>query len=281
MIDHDRYRILAAAHAGGQLSRDQTVELEEHLDGCAACRTELAMLRRDHARVAGMLAATPVSSDIRAAVMAAAEGRRQSNRWLMLGTVAALLVSLGGAAVILGSPAPPVVSEATPSASATVEPTESTLPSPSATAASSPSAVPTIAPPVASVTGAYTYAAGDLGTRSITVEAFDADPVTGTWSFANLELGRHMTGPITCLVVDGADAWMAGPATQWSEGVVARAAFLWVHDAGPGIDGDTAVTWGADPGQTLEEMEAWCRDKSTEVERYPVEAGNLIVTPAP
>jgi hypothetical protein len=265
MIDHDRYRLLAAAHAGGVLGREEAVELEAHLDTCVACRSELALLRRDHARVAGMLAATPVSSDVRAAVVAAAGSRRRSSAWLMLGTAAVLLISLGGAAIFLGSSAPPVVPEATASPSA--NPTESTSPSPLATAAS--------------VTGAYTYTAGDLGTRSITVEAFDTDPVSGTWSFANLELGRHMTGPITCLVIDGADAWMAGPATQWSEGVVARAAFLWVHDAGPGVDGDTAVTWGADPGQTLDEMEAWCRDKSTDVERYPIEAGNLIVTAAP
>jgi len=262
MTDHGRYRLLAAAHAGGQLSREEAVELEAHLDTCAACRSELALLRRDHARVAGVLGPIPVSSDVRSAVAAAARGRRRSSPWLMLGTAAVLLTSLGGAAIFLGSPAPGV-------------------PELTASASPSASAAPMTTPPVASVTGAYTYTAGDLGTRSITVEAFDTDPVTGTWSFANLELGRHMTGPITCLVVDGADAWMAGPATQWSEGVVARAAFLRVHDAGPGVDGDTAVTWGADPGQTLEEMEAWCRDKSTDVEMYPVEAGNLIVTPAP
>jgi hypothetical protein len=253
MIDHDRYRLLAAAHAGGQLSRKETDELEQHLETCAACRSELALLRRDHARLADMLAATPISSDVRAAVMAAAGGRRRSTAWLMLAAAAALIISLGSGAILLGSLAPPVGPAATASAT----------------------------PPSASVTGAYTYTAGDLGTRSITVEAFDSDPVTGTWSFANLELGRHMTGPITCLVVDGADAWMAGPATEWSEGVVARAAFLWVHDAGPGVSGDMAVTWGADPGQTLEELEAWCRNKSTDVERYPVEAGNVVVVPRP
>lgn len=34
-----------------------------------------------------------------------------------------------------------------------------------------------------------------------------------------------------------------------------------VHDGGtPGRNGDTAFTWGTDPGQTLEEMEALCEE---------------------
>jgi hypothetical protein len=279
MTDHDRYRLLAAANAGGQLSRDEAVELEQHLETCPACRSELALLRRDHARVASMLATTPVSADVRAAVMAAAGGPPRSTGWLILATAAVLVLSLGGGAIFLGSPATPVGPEAT--ASAPASPTQPVNHSPAATATPSIGPASTVTPTAASVTGAYTYTAGDLGTRSITVEAFDTAPVSGTWSFANLELGRHMTGPITCLVVEGSDAWMAGPATEWSEGVVARAAFLWVHDAGPGVDGDMAVTWGADPGQTLAEMEAWCRNKSTDVERYPVEAGDVVVVPAP
>lgn len=131
--------------------------------------------------------------------------------------------------------------------------------------------------PVAIVAGHYTYFVEPGNLREVTVTAHGTDPVTGTWSWTQVPSGWHLSGPVTCLVVDGPDAWMAGPSTD------GNAAFLWVHDGGsPGSRGDTAVTWIADPGETLEDMEELCETQSSPLglERFPVESGNLVVRPA-
>ena len=58
---------------------------------------------------------------------------------------------------------------------------------------------------------------------------------------------------------------------------------MWVHDGTPGTEGDTAFTWGADPGETLADMEALCENKETSpygFDPFPVVSGNVIVHPA-
>jgi hypothetical protein len=134
-------------------------------------------------------------------------------------------------------------------------------------------------PPVAMVTGTYTYFnAGDpVRWRTVSVNARATEPATGSWSWTT-PLGSA-GGPVTCLRVDGADAWLAGPVTTGDQPT--PAVFLWVHDGGaPGTDGDTAFTWGADPGETLADMEALCESMTTSpygLGPNPVEAGNLTV----
>lgn len=130
-------------------------------------------------------------------------------------------------------------------------------------------------------TGSYIFFAfgNPNAVRSVSIDAHGTDPVKGMWS----QNGR--SGPVTCLVVDGADAFAFGPAT-----VGGRAAFFWVHDGGtPGSAGDLAVTWIQDlpgdelpPGlepQTLEEMESWClnSDPPFEIPQFPLDSGNLTV----
>jgi hypothetical protein len=117
------------------------------------------------------------------------------------------------------------------------------------------------ADPGPKVTGGYSYIVFEgREPRSVSVEAQGSDPVRGRWVF---ERGR-LSGPVTCLNVQGDEAFMFGPGT-----VGGRGAFLWVRDGGlPGGAGDEAITWIQDlPGdelppdvepQTLEEMEGWC-----------------------
>ena len=96
---------------------------------------------------------------------------------------------------------------------------------------------------------------------------------------------------MSCLVVDGPDARVAGPLTRGTEpsGV---AGFLWVQDGGlPGGAGEMAITWMADLGvQTLADMEALCQAKATTadftgdmtgLEQESVLTGNLTVRSAP
>jgi hypothetical protein len=130
-------------------------------------------------------------------------------------------------------------------------------------------------PPVATVTGTYTYVPSGVG-RTVTVDA-RTGPVTGTWSWTNLGTGMILSGSVTCLVVDGKDAWMAGPSTTSGLSV-----FLWVHDGGlPGGEGDMAVTWISDPGQSLKDMQVLCKQKSTTLtELFAVVSGDVIVSAA-
>jgi len=128
------------------------------------------------------------------------------------------------------------------------------------------SGVAQAAPPVASVTGTYTYEIAGVP-RTNTVDA-STHPVTGTWS------RNAFVGLVTCLVVDEHDAWMAGPIMD-SE----LSAFLWVHDGNlPNGAGDMAATWISDPGVSLKDMEVLCKQKSTTLtEQFPVVSGDVIV----
>jgi hypothetical protein len=138
---------------------------------------------------------------------------------------------------------------------------------------------------VDSVTGSYSYVVFEGGApRSVVVDAHGTDPIKGTWSFG----GGQLSGPVTCLVVDGDQAFMFGPGT-----VGGRGAFLWVRDGGtPGGSDDEAITWIQDlPGddlprgfkpQTLAEMEGWCLNSGkgypgADLGTVPLISGNLTI----
>jgi hypothetical protein len=123
---------------------------------------------------------------------------------------------------------------------------------------------------VAKVTGTYTYWF-DSGTgRLVSVNAKDADPAKGTWSWTQLlaegGIGMTLSGDVTCLSVDGQNAWVAGPATNGPVPTPSdHGAFLWLHDSGlPGGVGDMAITWISDPGlTTAQDMVTLCENKAT------------------
>ena len=139
--------------------------------------------------------------------------------------------------------------------------------------------------PVASVTGSYSYVVFEGGPeRSVTIDARGSTPVKGSWSFNGV-----ISGDITCLTIQGDEAFMFGPGT-----VGGRGAFFWVRDgASSGGDDDQAITWIQDlpsdplpPGlkpQTLEEMEGWCLNAGKrfpglrEPGLVPLVSGNLTI----
>lgn len=133
---------------------------------------------------------------------------------------------------------------------------------------------------VAKVTGTYTYHTfSPTPVRTVSVDAHETDPVKGTWwSTRFVDPVETHSGPVTCVQVSGDDAWLAGPTWDGTGAV-----FMWVHDGGtPGRDGDTALTWYADPDQTLAEMEAACENMTTtpfgyEGGMFDVVSGNLNV----
>jgi hypothetical protein len=175
------------------------------------------------------------------------------------------------------------VAESSPAPSSSLSPPLSELPSQEA---------PTPSADVDLVSGNYTYSVNGGGAeRAAAVEARGSDRVTGTWTFQALPDGAEQTGPITCLVVRGSEAFLFGPSAE--EG--GRAAFTWVIDGG--ADGDRAITWiqdlPTDPlppdiePQTVDEMEGWCRNAGrgypglADVPPVPLLSGSLSVHDAP
>ena len=143
------------------------------------------------------------------------------------------------------------------------------------------------------VAGTFTYDAfPDLaeGYRELSVSAQATDPVKGSWTWTRPN--GTFSGPVTCLRVDGDDAWIAGYTAPASEllGVV----FFWVHDGGRPA-GDRVFGWAADLEITLEDMEAVCESMGTAVpipgepgepggwfpiDPVPLLSGNVTIHPA-
>lgn len=111
---------------------------------------------------------------------------------------------------------------------------------------------------------------------------FEGEPI-GEWSrtFPDSEEGESYGGPVTCLVISGSDAWLAGPATTATDGRTDLAALIYVHDGGPDGNGDLALTWMTNPGQTLATVTAWCQDRFTPAPPFPLTDGDVVVREAP
>lgn len=146
--------------------------------------------------------------------------------------------------------------------------------------------------PTGTVAGHYTYNIfGDpCNWRTWTIHAVGTNPVKGSWTVDRWTCGgltNSLTGSVTCLRVDGDDAWVAGPIAGGG------AAFIFLHDGGsPGAAGDRALGWFADPPQTLEDMETICEAMPSppfllwsagpppglvQIDAQPVIKGNLTV----
>jgi hypothetical protein len=249
MIDHDRSRLLAALDVDRSLVPAERRELESHLAACEACRAYSARLREDQRGLLASLDEVPVAPRVRTTLIAASRRDRRPSIAPLL-AAALLIVALAVAALVAGGGRQAFPAAPTPSPSASA----STPPSPS--------------PEADAVTGSFTYSVveGSAG-RRVTVDARGTDLVTGRWTFAALPDGDTQGGPVTCLVVDGRDAYLFGP--PGSAG--GRAFFLWVRDEGEGGADDRAIGWmqdlatdplpsGIEP-QTLAELEGWCRNR--------------------
>jgi hypothetical protein len=125
------------------------------------------------------------------------------------------------------------------------------------------------AAPGGSVSGSFTYHPFDRpAVRFGSIGASLAGGVHGTWSW------QDWHGPVTCLVIDGNDAWIAGPGSTGPDTGV----WIHLHDGGQAGKGDDMATaWGLDPGQPLEELIGWCETKADTVPLFPMIGGNVVV----
>jgi hypothetical protein len=264
MTDHETFVLLAARQLSEPLSPGEKADLAAHLKDCPSCRAIATGMRRDNVRLRGQLEAATVSPRVRARVLAEASGRRRFDTRLVLGLAAILLLGLLAVPFFGGGR-----TEATPSPSTraelpTVAPTLSPTHSPTASPLEpSPSrASPSPSGPRAFVAGSYVY--GTRPPRRDTVAArFEAGEPVGEWSRISPADGSGNTyaGTISCLVIDGSTAWMAGPTTTATDGT--EAALIVVHDGGPDGEGDTALMWLTRAGQTLTTVTNWCVNQFT------------------
>ena len=108
------------------------------------------------------------------------------------------------------------------------------------------------------------YAVNDFGNpdlyRHLSVTAETGRPNLGNFIWQRPE--GNYSGDVTCVTQSGSDVWIAGSVTHNGPNNIA-AIFAWVHDGGPGMKGDQVFVWGADPGQTLADMDAACEAMDT------------------
>ena len=130
------------------------------------------------------------------------------------------------------------------------------------------------APRVPVVTGDYAYEYLSHVSYVDIVGRAD-DPARGRFSYS----GEFATfgGPVTCVSVVGADAWLSGPITRGDAGIEGVDAWaIRLHDGGtPGRTGDTAITFL----DTADGARALCESGTSDYDAYlqPVIEGNLVV----
>ena len=286
MNDHEAFLLLAAKRILEPLTREEESDLEAHLASCPSCRAIATGMRRDDIRVRAALTPVAVAPRVRDRVLAEAAGSRRPDTRLLLVLAAALVLALVGVPFIAGRPTPDQGPTAVPSASvASVGPSSSTplataSESPSASVAPSPALEPS--PSIALPTGAGPFIAGTYtyGIRRDSLAARLKDgEVSGEWWRSTTVAGRPQSyaGPITCLVIDGKDAWLAGRVATATDGRTDLAIFFRLHDGGPGGDGDQAIGYLSNPGQTLTTMETWCATRYTPAGPFPLTSGDLVV----
>lgn len=283
MTDHETFLLLAAKQIGERLSTAEEAQLAAHLEGCPSCRAMIVAMRRDDILLRGELGMATVSPRVRRRVLDAAAGRPSIDWRPILGLAAALLIAGIGVPLLAGGPPAELPSQTPALASIGPSPSlarssplasASPLPSESPPTPASGSPAPGDGPYVA---GAYVYGTG-VPRRDTIAAHFEVTPV-GEWSrtLPATGEGHFFGGPVTCLVIEGNEAWLAGRATTATDGTKNGAAFIHVIDGGPDGAGDLAFLVQSTRGQTLTTMEEWCLRKFVPADPYPLTSGDIVV----
>ena len=285
MTDHETFLLLAAKQIGEPLSAEEAGALEAHLGSCPSCRAIAASMRRDDIRLRAELHATKVSPRVRRRVLEEAAGRRRIDPRLILGLAAALALAAIGVPLLAGSrvalvPSPSVAPPSAANAS-TPPPTVTPSSSPATPSGLAPSPSPSSSGSGPFVVGNYVY--GTNPPRRDTLAAHFEGGAVGEWSRREPATGEgnFFGGPVTCLVISGSDAWLAGPATTATDGRTDLAAFIHVHDGGSEGEGDTAFMWRTTAGQSLVTMTEWCEQRFIPAAGLPLTTGDIVVQDEP
>ncbi len=285
MTDHETFVLLAAKQISEPLSAEEAAALEAHLATCPSCRSIAANMRRDDIRLRAELRATKVSPRVRRRVLEEAAGRRRTDPRLLLGLAAALTLAVIGVPLLAGSRVPSVPSPSVAAPSTAIAPTPPPTVTPSSSPAS-PSAAASTPSPSASGSGPFVvgnYVYGTNPPRRDTLAAHFEGTAVGEWSRREPATGEgnFFGGRVTCLVISGSDAWLAGPATTATDGSTDLAAFIHVHDGGSDGKGDTAFMWRTTEGHSLVTMTEWCETKFIPAAGLPLTTGDIVVQEEP
>ncbi len=277
-MDHEDFLLLAAKQVGEGLSDQEEADLTAHLASCPSCRATTVAMRRDDILLRGELGVAAVSPRVRRRVLDEAAGARRPDWRLMLALAATLLIAgvtvpliAGGGRSVTPAPVATLESVAPSQSLATIDPTPSPSPPPRPTPSPSPV-------PAWSADGAFDWGKGPPKRDSVAAHLENGKP-TGEWSHKvpAVAPSKFYGGPITCLEVDGPDAWMAGPATTATDGTKDRAVFIHMHDGGPDGAGDLVVVQLNTQGQTIATMEQWCQRRFIPSGPFPITSGEVTV----
>jgi hypothetical protein len=274
--------LLAAKQIGEGLSDQEEADLTAHLASCPSCRAVTVAMRRDDILLRGELGVATVSPRVRRRVLEEAAGARRPDWRLMLALAATLLIAgvtvpliAGGGRSVISAPLATLESIAPSPSVAAIDPTSSPSLSPTASASVTPSPSHI---PAWSADGAFDWGKVPPKRDSAAAHLENGRP-TGEWSHKvpAVAPSEFYGGPITCLVVDGRDAWMAGPATTATDGTKDRAVFIHMHDGGPDGAGDLVVVLLNIQGQTIATMEQWCQRRFIPSGPFPITSGEVTV----
>ena len=281
MTDHETFALLMAKQLSEPLVAQEEADLAAHLISCPTCRRTATGMRHDDGLLRAELAVAKVGPRVRLRVLDEAAAHRRFGTRLVLGLAAILLLGGIGVPLIVGArldSTPPPVATPLRALAPSILPVPS---SPPPIAISTPSAIePELSLPPSGpegfVAGAYEY--GEFPPRRDTVAAhFDGGPA-GEWSrrIPSTGAGESFGGPVTCLVISGSDAWIAGPATTATDGTD-RAALIYVHDGGPDGRDDAAILWLTPIGQTLATVTTWCENQYIPAGPSRLTSGDVVV----
>jgi Putative zinc-finger len=276
MTDHESFLLLAAKQLSEPLSAAEEAMLTAHLASCPSCRAMTVAMRRDDILLRGELGVASVSPRVRRRVLDEASGVRHFDRRLILALAATLLLAsisiplLAGGRIADAIAPTQSIAHVAPSVSGTPSARQSDSPSPSPSQGPSPESGPYVA-------GAYVYGAA-IKRRDTIAAHFEGAPV-GEWSRTIPATGKGdvYSGSITCLVIAGKEAWLAGRTTTATDGTKDGAVFIHVVDGGPDGVGDRAFLVMTTQGQTLRTMEEWCQRKFVPADPYPLTSGDIVV----
>jgi len=316
MTAHGTFLLLAARRFSGELSPGDDAALDDHLAACPECRSTTAGMLRDDVLLREALVGEEVAPHVRARVLDESVTASRIHGSLILGFAAILALTAIGVPFLAGAPTRPSPgpSPAVPSsavAQASLEPSPSFTSAPPTPGSPSPSPSDLVAQPLATVgprptesrpkpkspvplaqpsfsfspTGAYvfgdyTYEESPPRSGTLAAQFEDGEPA-GEWTRRYPATGdaKFYRGFITCLVIDGAEAWLAGPSTTATDGSFPRV-LIYVHDGGPGGENDEVVFW-ATTRNTLTTLEGWCRTRTLPTTPQPITAGDITVSASP
>ena len=280
MTDHESFLLLAARQVSEPLATEEGAALAAHLRECPACRSIVTAMGRDEIALRAQLVDAPVAPRVWQRVSAEASRRRRVDWRLVLALAAILLIPAIAVPLFAGGrlDLPPSSLAVGPisSSPATAAPPPTSAPATATTPLAAAS--PTPSPPAGFVAAAYSY--GVTPPRRDTVSAhFDNGRPVGEWSrtIPATGPGNSYGGPITCMVISGSDAWLAGPATTVTDGTTDRAAMIFLHDGGLGGNDDGAELWLTTRGQTLATVTGWCEDRYIPAGPFPLAEGGVLV----